>query len=82
MNIGIKTLTAISDQLKRHLTDYQAEIDKAYCAADDLTISLSAKLLPSEAGVKIATSITFVESKVKDGGIIVVDEKQETMFDK
>ena len=42
--IGIKTLEAISEQMKKHLIDYRKQIDKAYNAMDDLSISLSAKL--------------------------------------
>ena len=82
--IGEKVIAGIVKQLEGHLKDYMIKIDRAYCEREDdkLSISLGAKLSPDNNGIKITTSISFeVADKVKDGGILVVDENQKKLFE-
>jgi len=81
--IGEKVIAGIVKQLEGHLKDYMIRIDSAYCEQEDdeLTISMSAKLSPDNNGIKITTKISFVADKVKDGGILVVDENQKKLFE-
>ena len=81
--IGENVIAGIVKQLEGHLKDYMTQIDEAYCGQEDdmLNISLGAKLSPDANGIKITTSMSFVADKVKDGGIIVVNENQKKLFE-
>ena len=70
--ITIEVLNAIEGQISKHLADYQSEIDKAYEIMGEVSISLSCKLTPEGDNVQVQTNISFVESKVKDKGLIIV----------
>ena len=80
--IGENVINGIVKQLEGHLKDYMEQIDTAYCDQEDdvLSISLGAKLSPDTNGIKIVTTITFIANKIKDGGILVVDENQRQLF--
>jgi len=81
--IGENVIAGIVKQLEGHLKDYMAQIDEAYCDQEDdmLNISLGAKLSPDANGIKITTSISFTMNKIKDGGILVVNENQKKLFE-
>ena len=81
--IGENVIAGIVKQIEGHLKDYMAQIDEAYREQEDdvLSISLGAKLSPDNAGIKITTSISFTMNKIKDGGIIVVNENQKKLFE-
>jgi len=74
MTIGAATIAKIADQIHQHMVDYNIKIDRAYSEAEELSISFSAKLSPDKNGVKVQTSISFVESRVKDSETCVVEE--------
>ena len=81
--IGENVIAGIIKQLEGHLKDYIKQIDEAYCEQEDdmLSISLGAKLSPDVAGIKITTSISFTMNKIKDGGILIVNENQKKLFE-
>jgi len=81
--IGENVIGGIVKQIEGHLKDYTKQIDQAYCEQEDdvLKISLNVKLSPDANGIKIVTTISFVANKIKDGGILVVDENQRKLFD-
>ena len=70
--VTIEITQAIEKQIGRHLADYQPEIDKAFETMGEVSISLSCKLIPEGDNIQVQTSISFVESKVKDKGMIIV----------
>lgn len=70
--ITIEVLKEIEIQIGKHLADYQSEIDKAFETMGEVSISLSCKLIPEGNNIQVQTSISFVESKVKDKGMIIV----------
>lgn len=70
--ITTEVISAIEEQIGKHLADYQSEINKAYETMEEVSISLSCKLTPEGDNVQVQTNISFVESKVKDKGLIIV----------
>jgi predicted hydrolase (HD superfamily) len=70
--ITAEVLNAIEKQIGKHLTDYQPEINNAFDVMEEVTISLSCKLTPEGDNVQVQTNISFVESKVKDKGLIII----------
>lgn len=70
--INEKVIEVIQDQINKHLSDHQEEIDKAYDTMEEVSISLSCKLTPQDDKIRILTNIAFVESRVKDKGLILV----------
>jgi len=73
MTIGTATIAKIADQIHQHMVDYNIKIDRAYSETEELSISFSAKLSPDKNGVKVQTSISFIESRVKDSETSVVE---------
>ena len=70
--ITVEVIEAIEDQIGKHLNDYQTEINNAYEKMEEVSISLSCKLAPEGDNVQVQTNISFVESKVKDKGLIII----------
>jgi predicted hydrolase (HD superfamily) len=70
--INEKVIQAIQAQIGKHLSEYQKNINVAYDVMGEVSISLSCKLIPEDDNVQIQTNIAFVESKVKDKGMIIV----------
>jgi hypothetical protein len=62
------------DLLKGMLRDYQKDIQKAYLKVEDLKVSMGLKLTPAGDGIKVETSINFVESKITDTAAITVSD--------
>lgn len=63
------------------LRDYQEDIKKAYLKTEDTKINLGLKLTPSDTGIKVETSISFVESKVTDTATILVSDTKDMFRD-
>ena len=76
--IGEKTIAAAKEMIGDMLSSYLTQINKAYLGQDQsLSVSLSLKFQPhSKGGVEMSYGISFVESKIKDGDTIIIDEKQ------
>jgi hypothetical protein len=70
--ITTEVLSVIEEQIGKHLIDYQQKINKAYEVMGEVSISLSCKLAPEGDNVQVQTNISFVESKVKDKGLVIV----------
>jgi len=70
--ITMEVIKEIEKQIGKHLKDYQPEIDKAYEKMNEVSISLSCKLTPEGDNIQVQTNISFVESKVKDKGLIII----------
>lgn len=70
--ITVEVLFAIEEQIGKHLTDYQSEINKAFDTMESVTISLSCKLTPEGNNIQVQTNISFVADKVTDKGLIIV----------
>ena len=72
-----RVLSEGGDLLKGMLRDYQKDIKKAYLKTEDTKINLSLKLTPSDTGIKVETTINFVESKVTDTATILVSDTKD-----
>ena len=59
------------------LRDYEKDIRKAYLKSEDMKINLGLKLSPSDTGVKVETTISFVESKITDTAAITVSDTKD-----
>lgn len=70
--INNEVIEVIQDQISKHLSEYQKNINATYDTMGEVSISLSCKLIPEGDNVQIQTNISFVESKVKDKGMIIV----------
>lgn len=84
MEIGEKTMNAISDSVDYMLTNYQKEINEAWNMAGDdpLKITIGIKLDVSKFGdTEITTNFTFVKERVKDQSIKNVNEDQAELFE-
>jgi hypothetical protein len=64
------------DGIREMLFSYLGTINKAYLAQDELKISAGMKFQPTKSGVSVTYNISFVESRVKDGDTIFIDDKQ------
>ncbi len=85
IHIGPKIAAQIIGDVQGLLVEHLHQMDVAYTASDDgLSITFGVKLsLPKVhegEGVKVDTSMTFVESKVKDSRSGVINEKQKDLF--
>lgn len=69
------------DLLKSMLRDYQEDIKKAYFKAEDLKVSMGLKLTPTGDGIKVETTINFVESKITDTAAITVSDQKDMFKD-
>ena len=76
-----RVLSEGGDLLKGMLRDYQKDIEKAYLKTEDTKINLGLKLTPSDTGIKVETSINFVESKVTDTDTILVSDTKDMFRD-
>ena len=76
-----RVLSESGDLLKGMLRDYQKDIEKAYLKTEDTKINLGLKLTPSDTGIKVETSINFVESKVTDTATILVSDTKDMFRD-
>ena len=67
-----KTLAGISDMLYSYLPS----MNRAFLEQDELAVSIAIKVRPHKSGTMVNYNLSFVESRVKDGDSIVIDEKQ------
>ena len=76
--IGDKTIGLISETLKSMLWQYQAEINRAYTLTPgELSISLTAKICPSDGTNEVKCGISFTLEKLKaETDKVYVDEDQ------
>ena len=84
LTIGAKTIEKAKEEIGGLLDTYHESINKAYLQCDnDLTVSLSIKLQPGRPANSVAMTVTisYVESKVKAGSKILIEEKQGKLFD-
>lgn len=82
MVIGPKTLKTAIDMISAMIDANGKKIDQAYCGQEEeaLTVTMSIKFSPGPHGIQIDTSIGFIESRVKEKAMVVVDEKQIDLF--
>lgn len=59
------------------LREHTLEIKQAYLKTEDTKINLGLKLTPSNTGIKVETTISFVESKVTDTATILVSDTKD-----
>ena len=69
------------DLIKAILRDHTREIKQAYLKTEDTKINLSLKLTPSDTGIKVESTINFVESKVTDTATILVSDTKDMFTD-
>lgn len=83
MLIGPKTLETATQMLEALILRHQDGIKAAYAKAEGgLTISMSVKLSPNEAGtIDVETGISFTYEKVRDTTKTIVDEKQGRLIE-
>jgi hypothetical protein len=76
--IGEKTIATAKEMLGDLLASYAGQINKAYLGQDQaLSINLSLKFQPHpKGGVEMTYGIKFIESQIKDGDVVIIDEKQ------
>lgn len=81
--ITITTTKSINALAGNLLEGHLEELDEAYLASGDepLKINLGFKITPSAGGHKIEGTIGFVTGKVKDSGVIFVDEEQTSLLE-
>lgn len=73
----------ISNRVAKLLSTYDLEINAAYLRSPDLTIAFSVKIQESKIPGKLAvdTKISFVESKIQDSAVdLVNDGRQGDLF--
>jgi len=71
-----ETISTAIDGIRDMLFSYLGKINRAYLEQDEMKISAGIKFQPTKSGVSVTYNINFVESRVKDGGTIFIDEKQ------
>ena len=71
-----ETIENALDGIRDLLFSYLGKINKAYLEQDELKISAGIRLQPTKSGVSVTYNINFVESRVKDGDTIFIDDKQ------
>ena len=68
---------AITEGVKENLTTYIGQIMAVYDAEDGISFSIPVKLTPGRNGaVQVETGINFIEKRVKDSNIRVVERSQ------
>lgn len=80
--LGKVTKSKILEGLNGLIDDYSSEIGEAFHKTDgDLSISMNIKISPTETSGtnKVITSISFVESRIKDSIETIADEQQKTL---
>lgn len=77
--LGSVTKTKIFEGLRGLIDDYSEEIGQAFLKCNnDFSISLNVKITPTNTtgANKVTTSISFVESRIKDSIEAIADEQQ------
>ena len=77
--IGLKTLRKVSDAVHDLLASYTASLNKAYLDSDELAVNIGLKFRPHKDGVMVNYQINYVESRVKDGDMMVINENQQDL---
>lgn len=79
--IGPNTLHQAKASLAMDLANWWPQIQDAFVRQDhSLTISLSLRLQANGGGkIEIEHGINFVESRVKEKDVVIVDEKQQKL---
>jgi len=74
-------LEQISATLSTQIIDQADKISAAYVDnEDEISISLSAKIKNTPAGIEVKTAISFVEKRTKEERLRIVDPKQMELF--
>jgi len=77
--IGEKTIGDTMEGVRDMLHSYLSSINRSFLDQDELTINVGLKFRPHKNGVMVTYQIGYVESRVKDGDSIVVNEKQREL---
>lgn len=80
--LGKVTKSKIMEGLRGLIDDYQDEIGQAFLKCNnDLSIAMNIKIAPTETSGanKVTTSISFVESRIKDSIEAIADEEQKNL---
>lgn len=59
------------------LRDYEKDIRKAYLKSEDMKVNMSLRLTPTGDGIKVETTINFVESKITDTAAVLVSDTKD-----
>ena len=77
MDITRNVIETASAQGKVLMSNYRADLDRAYLNADgDFSVAVTHKFSPKGSGVSVESSINFVAERIKDKTTSVVDDKQ------
>lgn len=81
LKIGYMTVNEIGTAVTSVLLDHMPALDKAYQTCDKaLTVGVSIKIEPCAEGNRCDIGLSFVESRVKDHAVRLVNEMYEPMF--
>ena len=76
-----KVIDAITDGARDNLNIHMPTILEVYAREGEVSVSMKAKMKPGKNGnMQILSAIDFVESKVKDENLRVVETKQLGLF--
>ena len=83
LKIGEQTINEIGTAITAVLLDHMPELDKAYQTCEKaLSVGVSIKIEPCKEGNRCDIGLSFVESRVKDHAVRLVNELYEPMFKK
>jgi len=77
--IGEETIDKTVDAIRDMLYSYLPSMNRAFVDADELAVTMGFGVRPHKDGVIVSYKVAFVESKVKDGDSIIVNEKQQSL---